>query len=92
MITKICHFFSPLQELEAIKSELEDSVEVTAAQQELRTKRENELQNLKKALEEETRAHETAFQEMRHKNNAAVEELNDQLENVKRVGKMSSFL
>ncbi len=75
--------------MEAIKSELEDSVEVTAAQLELRNKRENELQDLKKTLEEETRAHETHIQELRHKNNHAVEELTEQLENVKRVGQRS---
>ena len=47
------------EELEALKSELEDSLDTTAAVQQLRDKRENELVALKKALETESKAHET---------------------------------
>ena len=46
------------EELEALKSELEDSLDTTAAVQQLRDKRESELVQLKKALEAETKAHE----------------------------------
>merc|ERR1712047_228668 len=46
------------EELEALKNELLDSLDVTAAQQEMRTAREKELANIKKALEEEVASHE----------------------------------
>merc|ERR1719228_1641298 len=55
------------EELEALKNELLDSLDVTAAQQELRTAREKELANIKKALEEESSNHESSITEMRHK-------------------------
>merc|ERR1719187_1353446 len=55
------------EELEALKNELLDSLDVTAAQQELRTAREKELANIKKALEEEVASHEQSVTEMRHK-------------------------
>ena len=73
------------QELEAIKSELEDSMDSTATQQELRNKRESELNELRKALEDETKSHETTIIELRHKNNVVVEGLNEQCEGLKRV-------
>merc|ERR1711963_438088 len=46
------------EELEALKNELLDSLDSTAAQQELRTAREKELANTKKSLEEAMTAHE----------------------------------
>lgn len=51
----------------------------------LRAKREQEVTVLKRALEEETRAHEAQVQEMRQKQAQAVEELAEQLEQFKRV-------
>lgn len=50
-----------------------------------RAKREQEVTVLKRALEEETRSHEAQVQEMRQKHTQAVEELTEQLEQVKRV-------
>ena len=47
-----------IQELEALKSELEDSLDTTAAVQQLRDKREHELLALKKNLEDESKNHE----------------------------------
>ncbi|XP_028311850.1 myosin-11-like isoform X1 [Gouania willdenowi] len=73
------------EELNALRSELEDSLDTTAAQQELRTKREQEVAMLKKALEEEGRSHDSLIQDLRQKHNQAVEELTDQLEQAKRV-------
>ncbi|XP_069503219.1 myosin-11 isoform X2 [Ambystoma mexicanum] len=73
------------EELEALKTELEDTLDSTATQQELRTKREQEVTVLKRALDDETRAHEAQVQEMRQKHTQAVEELSEQLEQVKRV-------
>merc|ERR550534_1028575 len=58
------------EELEALKNELLDSLDVTAAQQEMRTAREKELANIKKALEEEVASHEQMTTEMRHKHSS----------------------
>ncbi|XP_018420207.1 PREDICTED: myosin-9 [Nanorana parkeri] len=73
------------EELEALKTELEDTLDSTAAQQELRTKREQEVSQLKKISEEEARLHEGQVQELRQKHAQAVEELSEQLEQTKRV-------
>ncbi|KAM9779779.1 LOW QUALITY PROTEIN: myosin-14-like [Neosynchiropus ocellatus] len=72
------------EELNALRSELEDSLDTTAAQQELRAKREQEVAMLKKAMEEEGRSHEAQVQELRQKHSTAVEELTEQLEAAKR--------
>uniref|UniRef100_A0A672RQ88 Myosin-9 n=1 Tax=Sinocyclocheilus grahami TaxID=75366 RepID=A0A672RQ88_SINGR len=72
------------EELEALKTELEDTLDSTAAQQELRTKRETEVTQLKRTLEEEAKVHEQVVAEMRHKHGQAFDELNEQLEQVKR--------
>ncbi|XP_067311929.1 myosin-9-like isoform X1 [Pseudorasbora parva] len=72
------------EELEALKTELEDTLDSTAAQQELRTKRETEVAHLKKALEDEAKVHEQLVAEMRQKHGQAFDELNEQLEQVKR--------
>uniref|UniRef100_A0A665V3G1 Myosin, heavy chain 11a, smooth muscle n=1 Tax=Echeneis naucrates TaxID=173247 RepID=A0A665V3G1_ECHNA len=73
------------EELEALKSELEDTLDTTATQQELRAKREQEVTLLKRAIEEENRTHEAQVHEMRQKHTQAVEELSEQLEQSKRV-------
>uniref|UniRef100_A0A3Q4HSR0 Myosin, heavy chain 11a, smooth muscle n=1 Tax=Neolamprologus brichardi TaxID=32507 RepID=A0A3Q4HSR0_NEOBR len=73
------------EELEALKSELEDTLDTTATQQELRAKREHEVTQLKRAIEEENRTHEAQIHEMRQKHTQAVEELSEQLEQSKRV-------
>uniref|UniRef100_A0A672LYN6 Myosin-9 n=1 Tax=Sinocyclocheilus grahami TaxID=75366 RepID=A0A672LYN6_SINGR len=72
------------EELEALKTELEDTLDSTATQQELRTKRETEVTQLKKTLEEEAKVHEQVVAEMRQKHGQAFDELNEQLEQVKR--------
>uniref|UniRef100_A0A673MXD6 Myosin-9 n=1 Tax=Sinocyclocheilus rhinocerous TaxID=307959 RepID=A0A673MXD6_9TELE len=72
------------EELEALKTELEDTLDSTATQQELRTKRETEVAQLKKTLEEEAKVHEQVVAEMRQKHGQAFDELNEQLEQVKR--------
>uniref|UniRef100_A0A671R901 Myosin-9-like n=1 Tax=Sinocyclocheilus anshuiensis TaxID=1608454 RepID=A0A671R901_9TELE len=73
------------EELEALKTELEDTLDSTAAQQELRAKRETDVAQLKKTLEDEARSHEQMLVEVRQKHNQAFEELNEQLEQAKRV-------
>ena len=50
-----------------------------------RSKREQEVNILKKTLEEEARTHEAQIQDMRQKHSQAVEELAEQLEQTKRV-------
>lgn len=73
------------QELEALKTELEDSLDTTAAVQDLRTKREQELQELKRTLEQSQRTHEEQLQEMRSKYNQQIETLNEEVENARKV-------
>ncbi|XP_040834252.1 myosin-14 isoform X1 [Ochotona curzoniae] len=72
------------EELEALRGELEDTLDSTNAQQELRTKREQEVTELKKTLEEETRVHEVAVQELRQRHSQALGELTEQLEQARR--------
>lgn len=50
-----------------------------------RTKREQEVAELKKNIEEETKNHEAQIQEMRQRQATALEELSEQLEQAKRV-------
>jgi len=50
-----------------------------------RSKRETEVSHLKKTLEEEAKAYEQQMGEMRQKHNQAFDELNEQLEQAKRV-------
>uniref|UniRef100_A0A673HYB4 Myosin-10-like n=1 Tax=Sinocyclocheilus rhinocerous TaxID=307959 RepID=A0A673HYB4_9TELE len=52
------------EELEALRTELEDTLDTTAAQQELRSRREAELGELQRCLEEETRRHEAQLSEL----------------------------
>merc|ERR1719225_1948342 len=73
------------EELEALKNELLDNIDSTAAQQELRIAREKELATLKKSLEDETINHENQVAEMRHKHSSESAELNNQLDQVKRL-------
>ncbi|XP_023375930.1 myosin-14, partial [Pteropus vampyrus] len=72
------------EELEALRGELEDTLDSTNAQQELRSKREQEVTELKKALEEETRIHEVTVQELRQRHGQALGELAEQLEQARR--------
>lgn len=54
------------------------------AQQELRSKREQELATLKKNLEDEAGSHEAILTNMRHKHSQEVSAINEQLENFKK--------
>ncbi|XP_078143121.1 uncharacterized protein myh14 [Centroberyx gerrardi] len=72
------------EELEALRTELEDTLDTTAAQQELRSRREAELSDLQRCVEEETRRHETQLSELRIKHSAAIDSLQEQLDNSKR--------
>ena len=68
-----------------MKSELEESIDTTAAVEEMRKKRENELESVKKSIDEESAAHEAAMSNLRQKHSQLVEELNVQLEATKKV-------
>jgi Myosin tail len=76
---------SCLQELEALKNELEDSTNTTAAAEVLRTKREQEVVDLKRSMEDEVRSHEAAIQELRRKHTQQLEEAGEQLDQVRKV-------
>ena len=71
--------------MEALKSELEDSLDTTAAAQDLRGKREQEVTELKRAMDDEARGHETAVHELRHKYTQQIDETNEQLDQTKKV-------
>ena len=75
----------PAQELENLRDSLEESVSSTAAQQEIRAQRENELAQFKRTLEEETANHEATVSSMRQKHSKAIEDLNEQLEAARKV-------
>ncbi|XP_047196744.1 myosin-10 isoform X6 [Hippoglossus stenolepis] len=72
------------EELEALRTELEDTLDTTAAQQELRSRRESELNDLQRCIEDETRRHEGQLSELRVKHSAAIDNLQEQLDNSKR--------
>ncbi|XP_036070011.1 myosin-9 [Oryzias melastigma] len=72
------------EELEALRAELENSQDTSLVVTQLKDKRESELNQLKKTLEEEAHAHEQLMADMRQKHNQVFEELNEQLEQTKR--------
>ena len=71
--------------MEALKTELEDSLDTTAAVQDLRSKREEEVRDMKKSIEASQRNHEVQITEMRSKHNQQLEQLNEELESVRKV-------
>ena len=87
VLSHFSHFinFCTFQELEALRSELEENLDSAAAVQELRQKREQEVLQVKRAIEDETKHHEQQYQELRQKYNAQIEELNEQLDQARRV-------
>lgn len=68
-----------------MKTELEDSLDTTAAAQDLRNKREQEVVQLKKVIDDEVKNHENQLQEVRHKYNQQIEQINEQLDQAKKV-------
>lgn len=68
-----------------MKSELEDSLDTTAAAQDLRQKREVEVTELKKQLEDAARTHDVQLQDLRHKHTQQLEQVNEQLDQTKKV-------
>ncbi|KAK5892272.1 hypothetical protein CesoFtcFv8_012667 [Champsocephalus esox] len=72
------------EELEALRTELEDTLDTTAAQQELRSRREAELNDLQRCVEDGARRHEAQLSELRVKHSGAIDNLQEQLDNSKR--------
>ena len=64
---------------------LDESETSTQAQHEIRAQRESELAALKKSLEDERSEHESSIASLRQKHSRAVEDLNDQIDNMKKV-------
>lgn len=73
------------QELEALKTELEENLDATAAVQDIRAKREDELRELKQALQNSQKQYETNAHDLKHKYQQQVDQLNEDLDNVKKV-------
>ena len=80
------------EELEALKSELEDSLDTTAAVQELRNKREMEVTSLKRAMDEESKTHDIQIQDLRQRHSAMAEDMNEQLDQSKRVSNLYPWM
>ena len=64
---------------------LDESETSTQAQHEIRAQRESELAALKKSLEDERTDHESSVASMRQKQARKLEELNDQIDSMKKV-------
>lgn len=69
-------------------------MDTTAAVQDVRQKRELEVVQMKKMLDDEVKNRETQLQELRHKHTLQVEQLNEQVDQVKKVrsGSLSVLL
>lgn len=76
----------PFQELEKLHDMLEETASTTATQQEIRAQRESELVALKRTLQEEMSSNEASLTSMRQKHSRTIEDLNEQLDLVKKVG------
>lgn len=85
-------FWSNNQELEALKTELEDSLDTTAAVQDLRVKREDELKDLKVTIDKNQKLYEGQVAEMRQKHQQQMEQFNEELEGVRKVDNMFGLL
>ena len=72
-------------ELESLRQMYEESEGATAVHHEIRIKREQELNDLKRTLEEEAANHEANLSSVKQKYTQAVQELNDQVDILKKV-------
>lgn len=70
--------------MEELRSELEVTTDATVVQKDLQRKRDEDLSELKKQVEDEAREHETQMGSLRTKHNQLAEELNNQLDQFKR--------
>jgi len=68
-----------------LKTELEDSLDTTAAVQDLRSKREDELKDLKVTIDRNQKTYEVQVGDMRSKHQQQMEQFNEELESVRKV-------
>ena len=68
-----------------MKTELEDSLDTTAAVQDLRSKREDELKDLKVTIDRNQKTYEVQVGDMRSKHQQQMEQFNEELESVRKV-------
>lgn len=73
-----------MQDLEDLRGELEVSADATVVQKDIQKKREEEVIDLKKQVEEEAKEHDKQMTTLRQKHNQMAEELNNQLDQIKR--------
>lgn len=66
--------------MESLKSELEESIDTTAAATDMRQKREHEVMTLKKSVEEEAAAHEAAMAQLKQKSAQHIEQIQEKLD------------
>ena len=75
--------------MEALREELENSLDTTAAVQELRGKREQEVQELKRMVEQSQKAHDEGVADIKQKYTQQVDQVTEELENIKKVRETS---
>ena len=64
---------------------LEESTSSSATQKEIRAQRESELASIRKSLEDEIASNEATVSSMRQKHSHAIEDLNEQMDALKKV-------
>ena len=64
---------------------LEESTSSSATQKEIRAQRESELASIRKSLEDEISSNEATVSSMRQKHSRAIEDLNEQMDALKKV-------
>lgn len=73
------------QAFEDLKTELEENLDATAAVQDIRAKREDEHRELKQALQTSQKQYETNVRDLKQKYQQQVDQLNKDLDNIKKV-------
>lgn len=74
-----------------MKAEIEDNQDMTIHAVEIRNQREQEMTLLKKQNEDSQKAHEQDMQVLKQKYSQQVEQLNEELENFKKVKKKCCY-
>eukprot|EP00118_Oscarella_pearsei_P003363 m.14044 g.14044 ORF g.14044 m.14044 type:complete len:1988 (+) comp25432_c0_seq1:98-6061(+) len=72
------------QELEGLRDELSETTNLTEVQRTHQQKREAELDNLKKTLDQEVTSHEVSVAELKHQHQRAMDDLSEQLDSTRR--------
>lgn len=72
------------EELEALKTQLMDSIDITTTHQQMTFQREQEVGALKKNLEDEVTQHNLQISDLRAKHSKIIEDLNEQLDSTRK--------